>query len=786
MVSLDLLTRKTIRELRTARAQTLALIAVVALGVTAFVAAIGAYQDLGASEARTFDQLRFADATSRIAPTPTSIVEETRSRDGVAAAVGRLIVDTGLPVSGDDRARARLIGIKPGPQPVNDLLVIDGEPLSGEGQVLVERHFAEARGIGPGDTIEPLVNGRPVPLRVAGTVAAPEYLQVTPDRYELLPSPSGFAVLFMDLTQLQGATGQADLVNDLAIRTAPGAAEGTIDQIESNLRADGVLEEVVRRADQATYAALQQDLTAFRTIAITMPTLILLAGVASVAVMLGRTVRAQRPLIGVMKAVGYTDRAVLRHYLTYALAIGAAGSLAGVAAGTALGSAITNGYAAELGIPFTTSRFHLGIAALAVTLTLAAVAAAGARPAWRSAKIAPAIAVRVDVSAATGRPGRSRLERLVPLPLRVRIPLRSVGRSPGRALGTVTGIVSAFVLLLMVLGLRDGIGLFLQRVFDDVERWDATATYDQPQSPDLAADIADWPGVREVSPYLQLAATVTSDSGREEVLVTAVEPDQTLHVLRLDAATPTADALGPGQIVLTDGLAGDLGVEIGDTVTLLSPAGEQSLHVGGTSDEPIPARAYLSLDEAARIAGTPAPPVNGLYLRVDPDALAEVRTRLYDQTGAEAVKVRQEMRDDLASLLAVFNVIIAVMLAFALAMAFALVFNAMTVTVLEREREYATMRAIGARPGLVARTLGTEATLLWALALAPGLLLGTWLAGRLADAVAAGLFDLPVELTTTSYLLTAGGLLVTILVALAPPLRRIRRLDLAAATKTLA
>ena len=73
-MSLDLLTRKTIRELRTARAQTIALIAVVALGVTAFVAAIGAYQDLGASEARTFEQLRFADASFRIEPSPASIV----------------------------------------------------------------------------------------------------------------------------------------------------------------------------------------------------------------------------------------------------------------------------------------------------------------------------------------------------------------------------------------------------------------------------------------------------------------------------------------------------------------------------------------------------------------------------------------------------------------------------------------------------------------------------------------------------------------------------------------
>ena len=785
MVSVDLLTRKTIRELRASRAQTLALIAVVALGVTTFVAAIGAYRDLGASEARTFEQLRFADATFRLTPSPVSIVDETARRDGVSAAAGRLIIDTGLPVRGNDRARARLIGITPGREPVNDLLVIDGQALTGPGQVLVERHFAEARGIRPGDTVEPLVNGRAVPLKVAGTVVTPEYLQVTPDRFELLPSPSGFAVLFVDLSQLQEATGQGGLINDLAIRTTPNATERVVDQLESDLRARGMFQEVVTQADQASYAALNQDLAAFRAIAIFIPTLILLAGVASVAVMLGRTVRAQRPLIGVMKAVGYPDRAVLRHYLTYALAIGVVGSIIGVVGGTVLGSMITRAYADELGIPFTTSRFHLAVAAVAVALTLRAVAAAGARPAWHSARIPPALAVRVDVGATGGRAGRSHIERIVPLPLRVRIPLRSVGRSRGRTLGTVAGIVSAFVLLLMVLGLRDGIGLFVQRVFDDVERWDVSATYDQPQPLTLPAEVAGWPGVHQVSPYLQSPASLSHGNRREEVLVTALEPDQKLHVLRLDA-TPTGRALDAGRIVLTNGLAGDLDVDVGDTVTLRSPAGAQRLQVGGTSDEPIPARAYLSLDEAASIAGTPTPPANGLYLRVDPEAVADVRARLYDQTGAEAVKVRQEMRDDLASLLAVFNMIVAVMLVFALAMAFALVFNAMTVTVLEREREYGTMRAIGARPALVARVLGTEAALLWALALVPGLLVGTWVAERLGDAVAAGLFDLPVELTTWSYAATAVGLLATVLVALVPPMRRIRRLDLAAATKTLA
>lgn len=110
----------------------------------------------------------------------------------------------------------------------------------------------------------------------------------------------------------------------------------------------------------------------------------------------------------------------------------------------------------------------------------------------------------------------------------------------------------------------------------------------------------------------------------------------------------------------------------------------------------------------------------------------------------------------------------------------------MTATVLKRECAYGTMPAIGAAPNLVSRVLGPEAALLWALALAPGLLLVTWVAGRLGDAVVAGPFNLPVELTIASYALTAGGLLTSVLVTFVPPMRCIRRLDVAVATKTLA
>ena len=777
-----LLTRKTLRELRSAGGQTLALVALVGLGVAVFIAAIGAYQDLATSEATTYQRLRLAAAWFRLDATPQRIGDETSVRPGISAVQGRLVVDTGLQV-GSDRVRARLIGTQVAQAAtVNDVAIISGRRPDRPRDVMLERTFAERRGISAGDGVTVLLGGQPVALRVTATVSSPEYLQVTPDRYEFLPAPSSFAVMFIDRSQLQQLTGASGRINDLVVRLDEGAPPQTLDGLEADLRRSGVLLEATRRADQASYAALEQDLASFRAIAVAMPTIILLAGMAAMTVMLGRVVRAQRPLIGVTKALGYTDATVLRHYLTHAGIIGVTGSAVGVIAGTVLGGAVTRAYTGEIGVPFTTARFHPGLAIVASSVALGAVTIAAWWPARRSARLAPALATRIDPTSGH-RPGsRASLERLLPLPLAARLPLRTALRARGRAAATAAGIGAAIVLILMVLGLRDAVSLFIDKTFDDVERWDVAVTLDQPTDPASVTAMATAAGAAEASPYLQTPAGIEAHGRRKDVLLTAIAADQTLRRLRLGDGIQPAAALRDGGIVLTTGLADDLGVDVGASVTATTPAGPARLAVSAISDEPIPARAYIGLDTAARLAGTPL--ANGAHLRVAGDT-GIVRSRLYDQPGVASVAIRDEQRDDLRSLLSVFNALITVMLTFAVAMAFAVLFNAMTVNVIEREREYATMRAVGAPPALIGRLLATEATLLWAVALIPGLLVGTWLASRLGDAVAADVFTLQTRATPASYFLAGGGVLAIALGSLLLPLRRIRHLDLAEATKTL-
>jgi putative ABC transport system permease protein len=516
-----------------------------------------------------------------------------------------------------------------------------------------------------------------------------------------------------------------------------------------------------------------------------MPTLILLVAAGSVYVMLGRQVRAQRRQIGLMKAVGYDNRTVVGHYLVLALIIGVLGSVLGVAVGVPLEYAITSAYADELGIPLVQTHFYVDLAAMGVLLSLVVVTLAGLGPARGSARLAPALAMRLDPAVAL-TPGRiSFVERWVRLPIWLRIPLRNIFRVRRRSLSTGLGLVFAFVLVLMSWGMLDSMQYMLQHQFQDVERWDLLATFADPQEPSTMQQIQNWQGVKVVQPLLQLPASLQARDQQDDVLLTAFDPSQSLYVLYLGGGTTPAEALAQNRIVLTTALADQLNLTVGDKVTVATLLGTREFTLGGTTEQLMTAAAYISLAQAQQWAGASQATFNGVYLVVDPTQAKTITGELYNLQGVTGVQLKSGIQNDWQSLMGLFYTFMGVMLAFAVAMSFALLFNAMTVNVHERERELATMRAVGTGRGMITRLMSAENIMLWLLALIPGLLLGYWVALQMGSAFQSDLFTFKIVIAPTSYVVTALGILLTMLLAAFPAIRRVNHLNLAEATKVL-
>ena len=258
-----------------------------------------------------------------------------------------------------------------------------------------------------------------------------------------------------------------------------------------------------------------------------------------------------------------------------------------------------------------------------------------------------------------------------------------------------------------------------------------------------------------------------------------------MHGFQLPAGSSAEDVLKQGQLILTTGLVNKMNLEPGDQVTLRTPFGQQDFIIGPPSAEMMNSVGYISLTELQKLAGTSQQIFNGTYLTIDNSQAQQIKKELYQLPGAYSVQLKTDLVSDIQSYLILFYGIMGIMLIFSLLMAFALLFNAMTVSVLERKREFATMRTLGTGRRQIVLLLFIENLILWIFTLIPGLILGYLTARGVGSSFNTDLFTFEIVIAPVSYGIAVVGILITMLLATLPAIRRVNRLDLADATKVL-
>ncbi len=785
------------RDIRQQKWQFTALVVVIFLGVLSYGGMMGMIDDVEASLDHTLDELRFQDFMVTLQGTaPESIVQDVAGVDNVQAVTGRLVMDAGLDISEDNQARARLVGMPTAAQPpVNKLYVQEGRYLQdGDGLVaVVDHHLPEYYGYGPDTALHPIVNGERIDVEIVGVAVSPEYLMAVASAENVLPMPGGFAVLFMPQAEVQDLFGAAGTINELNIRLenrSPSDVDRAITEVEQVL-GDAAVRSVVKRADNPSYNLLKLDLEGGREMMGMVPSMFLVIAAMSIYVLLSRMVQVQRPQIGVLKALGYSRWAIMRYYLLYSGLIAVIGSILGFALSYPAGQAFAHEYAAEFGLPFVTARFHLAAGLEAVGINLAVSLLAAWFPAWTSARIAPAQAMRFDPSVALVKGSVPWLERALGLVFHLRtstkIALRNLFRNRRRTLTTVLGFVFAFIVLLTCWAMFDGMGHMMKVQFEQTDRWDLQAVFSQPQPHALVEQIEGWAGVGTVESVIQFPVTIKSGSASHDAFLVALAPDSVLHGFQLPKGKTPSEVLLPGQVLLSPNLGENLSIETGDQVTLQTPLGDQQVTVDASNAEVMSPGVYASLDwvQAELLGGQDL--FNGLWLQVDQAQQKDVRRMLYNLPGVASVDLKEAIAAGWQSLMGLYYVMMGMFLLFALVIAAAVIFNTMTVNVLERQREIATMRALGQSRGRLQGMITVENLLVGLLALVPGLAIGVASTYYLFQVFSASAdFYLPFYIAPLTYGLVILLIFGTALLSQVPAMRRVNRMDLAEATKVVA
>ena len=147
-------------------------------------------------------------------------------------------------------------------------------------------------------------------------------------------------------------------------------------------------------------------------------------------------------------------------------------------------------------------------------------------------------------------------------------------------------------------------------------------------------------------------------------------------------------------------------------------------------------------------------------------------TRLYDLPGIERVNVKAHTVEDWNQMLRLAYTMTRILLVAALVMAGAIVFNTVTVNVLERQRELATMRTLGQTRGRLALMMVLENVLVGAGALVPGFLLGTAVAYYVTHSFSSDVLTMdPLDCPASSYATVGISVLLIVALSVLPAIR---------------
>jgi ABC-type antimicrobial peptide transport system permease subunit len=125
------------------------------------------------------------------------------------------------------------------------------------------------------------------------------------------------------------------------------------------------------------------------------------------------------------------------------------------------------------------------------------------------------------------------------------------------------------------------------------------------------------------------------------------------------------------------------------------------------------------------------------------------------------------------------DVFAGVIILFAVAMALALIYNTVSIVFIERRKEVSVMMSLGSRMRRIAGMFTVENVMVALIALLPGLVGGYLFTSWMMESYSSEFFNAPAVITPLSYLISAVVVLVVVLLAEIPGLRRAAQVDLA-------
>ena len=786
MRSLD---RKLLRDLARLKGQVATVALVVACGIAGYVAFQSTWQSLEYSRRRYYEQYRFADAFVRLKRAPEAVAQRLEAIPGVARVYTRIVHAITLPMSGPIQPPiGQIVSLPSGEQPPLNRLVLERGRMPErrvENEAVLLTAFARRFGLQPGDSLPAVINGSLERIHIVGLASSPEYVYPVPPGGGLELEDDRFAVLWMDRTAFAPALQMEGAFNSAVFSLQPGTAQAAVlHEIDRILEPYGGLLAVGRDRQESNYI-VSEEMEQLRTWATVVPLIFLSVSAFLVNVVLSRLVSLQRPEIATLKAVGYSDWDIGRHFLTLVSVVVLLGAVLGVGLGVVLGQGLTSLYTRVFHFPFFTFGISATVVAIAAAVSLISAGVGAASAVRQVVVLTPAEAMR-PAAPAVYRPLITERIGLGGLFSQAgRMVLRELERQPLRTLFSAVGMAAAIAILVIGRLSQDAFDTVIEVQFQRAWREDLSVSFADPLPDRAVRELAHLPGVWRAEGLRTVGARAEAGSRSRDVAVLGYPEGSELR--RVVDRRGKLHRLPPEGALISGQLARALGVGRGDAIRLKVLEGERRTYpvrIQGLVEDLAGLQVYLERAVLERMLGE-QPSVNTVALALDPASRSLVEQRLNDMPKVAVISSRpaviQQIRKQSGTSMFIIS---AVLSAFAATIAVGVVYNNARVALSMRSHDLASLRVLGFTRREISGVLLSELAFQVLLALPLGVVLSRWFTHWVVSMSHPERFRLPDDVSAQRL---AYAVLVAVLAALVSGLlvrRKLDHLDLVAVLKT--
>lgn len=785
---MGVLNRKLWRDLVDMRGMVLAIALVQVGGIATFVMSLSTYDTLLIARDNYYRDQRFADVFALLKRAPDSLAGRLQAIPGVERMQTRVVAAARLAVPGfNDPVIGTLVSIPESRNPeLNALHLQQGRLLSADrdDETLINESFAKEHNLKPGDRITATINGRRKQLTIAGIAMSPEYMYaIAPGA--VFPDFKRYGILWMGRTALAAAYNMEGAFNDVSFKLEEGAiVEDVIEQLDQVVARYGGHGAFARK-DQTSHRFLSEELKGLETMAAVFPVIFLGVAAFLLNVVITRLVNTQRNQIAILKAFGYSNLAVGRHYAALVVVIVMLGLAGGIAVGIWMGKGLSALYMEFYKFPFTDYYLNAEVILLAALVSLVAGMSGTLMAVYRAVRLPPAEAMRPETPATyrTTIIERLGLQRLFSQP--TRMIARHIERRPVKTLLTVGGIASACGIIMVANFQEDAIIYMIDVQYAMSQNQDLTVTLIEPTSRNALHSLAGIEGVQHAEGMRAVPARLRHEHRTYRGSLQGMEPDGVLRKV-LDSDLQRV-ALPVEGVVLTDFLAELLAIKPGQSLTVEVLEGNRpvlEVPVAGLTSEYLGVSAYMQRATVNRLMKE-GDVINAVFLDVDEWHSDRILRELDDMPRVAGTIIREtairSFHKTMEETILFFSFITALLGGI---IAFGVVYNSAHIALSERDRELASLRVLGFTRGEVAYILLGELGVATLLALPLGYLFGYALCSYLSNQFRSDLYRVPLVLEADTVAFASSVVLVSAIISGLLLWRKLNRLDLIGVLKT--